>query len=150
MSKKRGVFATLILIPAIGIMVFSGCREKTHENMAARIIEEATEELGLNDGQVEHLNTIKEELVEKTREIREDHSSIKDAVIAQLKSDEIDQDKLVALITEHKAKMTETIPLFVSHLAEFHSTLTPEQKDKLVDHLEDMESGRRKHCFFRH
>jgi Spy/CpxP family protein refolding chaperone len=56
--------------------------------------------------------------------------------VAQLRSEEIDQELVKARIAEHRAKMDHIIDLLVVRLAEFHKTLTPEQKEKLVAKLE--------------
>jgi len=145
---RKGLFTVLVLVAAMGIMMFAGCREKSHEEVAQRIVEKVSEELALTEDQVGLLNTIAEELIDKAKEMKEEHSSVKDEVIGQLKSDEIDQEKLIGLATEHQAKMRELIPQCVSRLAEFHSTLSPEQKEKLVQHLEEMKDHCRKKCFF--
>jgi Spy/CpxP family protein refolding chaperone len=41
-----------------------------------------------------------------------------------------------ALIAQKREHMTEIIDLAVDRLAEFHATLTPEQREKLVAKLE--------------
>ena len=55
---------------------------------------------------------------------------------AQLRSEEIDQDRIKAMVTERRVKMEELIDLGIERLAEFHKTLTPEQREKLVAKLE--------------
>jgi hypothetical protein len=57
-------------------------------------------------------------------------------LITQLRSEEIDQDRLKSMFTTHKVKMEEVIDLAIVKLAEFHKTLSPEQREKLVAKLE--------------
>jgi Spy/CpxP family protein refolding chaperone len=57
-------------------------------------------------------------------------------LITQLRSEEIDQGRLKAMVTDHKNIMEELIDIGIVRLAEFHKTLTPEQREKLVAKLE--------------
>ena len=57
-------------------------------------------------------------------------------LVAQLRSEEIDQVRVKALVVEHRTKMDEMVDLTIARLAEFHRTLTPEQKDKLISKIE--------------
>jgi hypothetical protein len=41
-----------------------------------------------------------------------------------------------AVIAEHRAQMDEAVDLIVDRMVEFHKTLTPEQKEKLVAKIE--------------
>ena len=57
-------------------------------------------------------------------------------LVAQLKSEKIDTDSLKAMVNDHKNKMEELIDLGIDKLAEFHQTLSAEQREKLVAKLE--------------
>ena len=65
-----------------------------------------------------------------------DKESMHEELVTQLRSEEIDKVRVKALVGEHRAQMDEIIDLIVDRLAEFHKTLTPEQKDKLVAKIE--------------
>jgi Spy/CpxP family protein refolding chaperone len=56
--------------------------------------------------------------------------------VAELRKEEIDQQRLKDLISQKRAQMDEIIDLAVVRLAAFHSTLSPEQREKLVAKLE--------------
>jgi len=57
-------------------------------------------------------------------------------IVAQLGSEEINQERLKVLIAERRSQMDEFIDLALARLAEFHKTLTPEQRAKLVAKIE--------------
>jgi Spy/CpxP family protein refolding chaperone len=57
-------------------------------------------------------------------------------LVAQLRSEEIDQVRVKAVIAERRAQMDEIVDLIVVRLAEFHKTLTSEQKEKLIAKIE--------------
>ena len=65
-----------------------------------------------------------------------DKESMREELVAQLRSEEIDQERVKTLVAEHRAKMDEIVDLIVVRLAEFHKTLTPEQKEKLITKIE--------------
>ena len=57
-------------------------------------------------------------------------------LVAQLRREEIDKVRGKALVAEHRAQMDEILDLLVDRLAEFHKTLTPAQREKLVAKIE--------------
>jgi Spy/CpxP family protein refolding chaperone len=65
-----------------------------------------------------------------------DKESMHEELVAQLRSEEIDQVRVKAVIAERRAQMDEIVDLIVVRLAEFHKTLTPEQKEKLIAKIE--------------
>ena len=83
-----------------------------------------------------HLDQIKDDLLEKGMQMRADKAAMHGELVAQLRSEEIDQDRLKAMVTEHRVKMEALIDLGIDRLAEFHKTLTAEQREKLVAKLE--------------
>ena len=94
------------------------------------------ETLDLTEGQQEQLNLIKNELLEKGKQMRAGHHTMHEEIVAQLGSEEINQERLKVLIAERRSQMDEFIDLAVARLAEFHRTLTPEQRAKLVAKIE--------------
>ncbi len=74
--------------------------------------------------------------MEKAQQMHTNKESMHEELVAQLRSEEIDQALVKARIAEHREKMDHIIDLLVVRIAEFHKTLTPEQKEKLVTKLE--------------
>jgi Spy/CpxP family protein refolding chaperone len=105
-------------------------------------------ELKLTETQKEQLDRFKTELMIKAREVWVGYVNTMDEVGIQLRSDEFDQEHLKDVIAGKTAKRQELISLFITRLAEFHSTLTPEQRTKLVKKLEKMKKWRKRRCRF--
>ena len=135
MLKKR-LYVSLIAILLIGVAGFAGCRRHSPQHKAEFMVDYVAETLDLNEGQRAHLDQIKDELIEKGIKMRADKRAMHAELVAQLRSEEIDQDRLKAMVSDHKTKMEELIDLGIIRLAEFHRTLTPEQREKLVAKLE--------------
>jgi len=92
--------------------------------------------LDLNESQQAQLDQIKDELMAKAKGMHADKESLHEELVTQLRSEEIDQVRVKAVVAEHREKMDEIIDLVVVRLAEFHKTLTAEQKEKLIAKIE--------------
>jgi Spy/CpxP family protein refolding chaperone len=107
-----------------------------HISSSEFIVDYISETLDLNDSQQAQLNQIKDEVMTKARQMRTDKESMREEFVAQLRSEEIDEMRVKAVIAAHRAQMDEVVDLIVDRLSEFHKTLTPEQKEKLVAKIE--------------
>ena len=133
---KKGLYVLLIGILIAGLGLFTGCRRSSHAHKAEFLVDYISETLDLDATQQAQLNQIKDELMEKAQQMRAGRASMYGEIIAQLRSEEIDQARVMAIIAERRAQMNELIDLLVVRLAEFHKTLTQEQKEKLVAKIE--------------
>ena len=133
---KKGLYLSVIAVLLVGIAGLTGCRRHSPEHKAEFMVDYAAETLDLNDEQRAHLDQIKDELLEKAMGMREDKKAMHAELVVQLKSEKIDTDSLKAMVNDHKNKMEELIDLGIDKLAEFHQTLSAEQREKLVAKLE--------------
>jgi Spy/CpxP family protein refolding chaperone len=119
-----------------GVGFFSGCRPHGHHRGVEFAVDYVTEVLDLTEAQQQHLNQIKDELMAKREQMRAKKAEHHDEAVVLLLSEEIDQVRVKEIVAEHRVQMDEMIDLVVVRFAEFHHTLTPEQKTKLVKKLE--------------
>ena len=133
---KKGLSILLIGMLISGVSLFSGCRRHSHGHKAEFMVDYISETLDLSENQQAQLNQIKDQVMTKARQMHADNESMREELIAQLRSEEIDEVRVKAVIAEHRAQMDEVVDLVVDRLAEFHRTLTPEQKEKLVAKIE--------------
>ena len=133
---KKGLYTVLIVSLIFGVGLFSGCRNHGHGRGAEFAVDYVTDVLDLTEAQQAHLNQIKAEFMEKREQMHASKAQHYDEIIAQLGSEEIDQERVQVIIAEHRVQMDEMIDLAVVRIAEFHRTLTPEQKAKLVKKVE--------------
>jgi protein CpxP len=149
MTRKRGFIAGLTAVFLIVPFVSAGCGYRTPEKRADYIVKKITKGLDLNEAQQKQLETTKVEFLAKGQEMRTTHQSMKKELKQQLSSDKIDQTALLKIYADNKLKMDEIVFLFTERLAEFHSTLSPEQKTKLIAKLDKFEKrcSRRGRCY---
>ena len=133
---RKGLYILLIGILISGVGLFSGCRRHSHGHKAEFMVDYISEALDLNESQQAQLDQIKDELMAKAKGMHADKESLHEELVTQLRSEEIDQVRVKAVIAEHREKMDEIIDLVVVRLAEFHETLTAEQKEKLIAKIE--------------
>ncbi len=134
---KNRLYIVMMFGLILGVGLFSGCRNHGHGRGAEFAVDYVTEVLDLTEAQQTHLNEIKEEFMEKREQMRANKAKHYDEIIAMLGSEEIDQERARVIIAEHRAQMDEMIDLAVVRISEFHRTLTPEQRAKLVKKVED-------------
>ena len=133
---KKGAYILLVVVLISSLGFFSGCRRHSHAHKAEFMVDYITETLDLDESQQTQLNEIKDEVMLKAKQMHTDKESMREELIVQLRSEQIDQVRVKALIAEHRAKMDEIIDLLVERLSEFHRTLSSEQKEKLVAKIE--------------
>jgi len=137
----------IILIVAIAgaAFILGGCRPKSPEHIMNRVFKDITNKLNLSESQKTQLLSIKNELLEKGREMHEDRENIHKEISELILSDRIDPEEVKAKGKKKHAKMEELLDLTVDRLAEFHATLSPEQKRSLVELMEKHHKRRMKH-----
>ncbi len=133
---RKGLYIALMISLVFGVGFFSGCRPHGHGRGVEFAVDYVSEVLDLNEAQQAHLNQIKEEMMEKREQMHASKAKHLDEIIAQLRSEEIDQERVQVIIAENRVQMDEMIDLMVVRFAEFHRSLTPEQKAKLVKKVE--------------
>lgn len=134
--KKKTLTISLIAVPIIGLLTLAGCRHPGHQKGALFMMDYLTEVMYLTDEQQAQLDEIQDEIMAKAKDMRAEHKNMHAMIVAQLKSESINKEQLKANIANQRAQMDDLIDLAVERLAEFHQTLTPEQKDKLVNKIE--------------
>ena len=103
------------------------------------------DKLDLTADQREQLTLMAEEAKSKHGEMYSLRVAARAEVMEELRKKTIDKAKIDALYDDVKSRFDELYGLFSERLIAFHQSLTPEQKEKLIAH---MEKHHRKHnCF---
>lgn len=135
MVRKR-LTIVLICVFISSALLFSGCRSHSPNHKAEFMVDYLAETLDLDDGQRAQLDGIKEEFMVKAKEMHAQKEAMHAEFMAELRKEVINSDNLKGLIAQKRAQMDEMIDLALARLVEFHKTLSPEQKEKLVAKLE--------------
>jgi protein CpxP len=133
MKNTLLVLTALTLVFAAGMI--NGCRHERHPG-AEFVVDYLAESLDVNDAQRRQMEQIKSELLTKGMAMRATHLAVASEFKTLLAADELDQERLKQIVAEHRSRMDELVDLAIGRLAEFHRTLSPEQKAKLIDKME--------------
>jgi Spy/CpxP family protein refolding chaperone len=133
---KKGLTILTICVFVSAALIFSGCRAHSPHGKAEFMVDYIAETLDLNDQQRAQLDDIKAEFLAKAGELHANREAMRAELMAELRKEEIDQQRIKALISQKREQMAEMMDLAVVRLAEFHRTLSPDQKEKLVAKLE--------------
>ncbi len=137
MKKKQEVVAIVAIFLAV-LVLFSGCRQDPQAHKADKLINYLADELELTPAQKEMLEEFKEEMLERRDTMRSARRLQMEEVMTEIKKDAINKDRLMEMYNETKPKIDNMAMFIISSLVDFHSTLTPEQRTKLIDKLEKL------------
>ena len=129
----RVVVGTLVLA---GALVGAGChRHHTPSERADWMTSKIAKHLDLDDQQKAKLMAVRDEMVAARAESQQEHKAIMEDVIAQVKSDRLDQAKLTHLMERHQAEQKRVMQRLLPKAADWHATLRPDQKAEAVEHI---------------
>ena len=126
----------LICVFISGALIFTGCSSHYHQGKVEFMVDYIAETLDLTDPQREQLDGIKEEFMAKAKEMHAQKEAMHAELMAELRKEDINQENLKDLIAQKRAQMDDMIDLAMARLVEFHKTLSPEQREKLVAKVE--------------
>jgi Spy/CpxP family protein refolding chaperone len=92
--------------------------------------------LDLNEQQKTKLEAVHEVMRQAREQFHKERAELFEEIAAQIKSDQLDQAKVLQLLERRHALMNQVAPQVVAKVADLHASLTPEQKTKAVEHLE--------------
>jgi Spy/CpxP family protein refolding chaperone len=135
---------SLIAVMGLGSALFVGCNHRGHDRGAAFMLDYMAEALDLNENQQAMASSYKDEIMAKVKSMHSEKKQMHDEIKTQLAGETIDKLRVKALVAEHRTGMDEVIDLAVDRVAEFHATLSPEQRTKLISKLEKFEKRHRR------
>ena len=134
---RKKVFWIGIPVLVVAVALLGGCRHPSPEKMADRAVGKLTAELELNAAQQEQLRAVKADLLGKLAQMKKARKGTHDTLMAELQKDVLDRDALKKMAETRRANMAEISDLMMDRLVDFHGTLSPEQKKKLVQLIQD-------------
>ena len=142
MKKKSITILAVTLVSSL--LLFTGCKHHSSRG-SAFMLDYISESLDLRPEQEQELSGIRDELQAEVKRIHEENDQLYETLKAQLASEVIDRSIVRQQIADHRSRMDEVIDLAVDRLADFHATLTPEQRLKLVAKMEKFKERRDSH-----
>lgn len=143
MNNKRWIMAGLAGLVLMAATA-AGCRHHaTPAEKMDRVIGFLFDDLNLTAEQQGLLANYKSDILADLKNVRSAHDRAREEIMAQIGSEVMDQEQVLNVIGDVRTEIDELISLTVSRMAEFHKTLTAEQKQQLIQKLESL---RKLHC----
>ena len=138
---KRVMPVAVVGFLVLSGILFGGCIRKrimcsTPEQRAEFIVDRISSSLDLSKEQVGKLNKIKEEILARIKSRPNDREAFHNELIGLVKSDKLDRNMIENFIGKREERMKELKPFLLDKLVEFHSILTPEQRNRIVEKLD--------------
>ena len=129
----------LILVICAGGLFLAACQphQGRHSGMMFDLV---AYKLDLSEVQEEKLFAIKDEMKRLSREAMQEKQNHKQTLVDMINSDTLDQQQVLDMFQQHQEKIMAAAPSVIEKVAEFHASLTPDQKAKIVKKIESHES----------
>lgn len=126
---------------AISFVALIAChRHGGPEQRADWITGKISRELDLNDAQEAKLETVKQAFLENMKQHKGERSQSLDKVKQMISGDRLEAAQVKSLMAQRQKMMDESFDKVFGKVADFHASLTPEQKKKAVELIEKFES----------
>ena len=147
-KNRRRWYWSLGLLAAATIAVgLTGCgrcgwrhHDKDPAQRAEWITKKIASELDLNEAQKAKLELVKQEFLAQREKGKQEREEAFQTVLAQIRSKQLDTEKLQALIEQRHKRMGEAAPSVLKKIADFHASLSDEQKEKAAQKFEKFHS----------
>ncbi len=136
--KKKLIIATIICLGLVGTASAGFYMSKQDKvEIAVMFI---TKKLDLNNQQIDKLNVIVDAFEKAHEEHAQKRDEHKQQIIEMIQSDQIDQAKIQEMLNLKLQIIAEKSPEFIDKIADFHSLLSAEQKQIIVDKINQHKS----------
>ena len=135
----------VIAVGAAMVIGFLSWGAYAHRSHGSHRLNWIAKHLKLNDQQKVKLEAIHEAIRQAREEFRDERVALLDEVAAQIKSNQLDQTKALQLVEQRLARMNQAAPQIIVKVADLHATLTPEQKDEVLEHLDHLKERMQDH-----
>jgi len=131
---KRKVFSIVAgVVAVVGILFWGvGHAYRSPERRMAWI----AKRLNLDEQQKLKLEAVHEVMHQAREQFHQERAALFEEIAAQIQSERLNETKLLQLLEQRQAMMSQVAPQVIAKVAELHASLTPEQKTKVVEQLE--------------
>lgn len=128
----------LFTVLAVKGIAFARHIHKFADGPGAFLIDRISETLDLSSDQKAKVEKIKDQIKEKMESKKSERENKFDEFADEFKKDNIDRNKLLELGQKKEQEMKEMKEFMLDKIIEFHSILTPQQRNKAVEEMKNM------------
>lgn len=146
MSKLKKILLLLLGAGFLGSgLVACGHHNMDPEDKAEWVVKKINKELELNDAQLAKLNVLKDKVLSARKSMHENRQQHHEQVVALIQAPTLDQQQVLAMVQTHSDNLTRLSPDIVAALADVLDSLDSEQKQKLINHINEKSSHWERH-----
>ena len=139
MSKRKMFWIAVPLVAVLGVGgAIAGHKHFRGHHNPEHMVQHISETLELTEAQRQKLEAVKDAFVQSRAEMKQEKVDLMNQLIEEVRKPVMDQALVMELIEKRKAKFDVMAPRILGPVIEFHSSLTDEQKQKIVNRLESM------------
>jgi len=138
-SKFRFRFTSLLslaFVAFIAIGAMSGCK-MSPEKRAEKITDHVSDKLDLNDAQKAEFRKLADQATADFKALHASRKDLANEVEKQMLSPKAETAAIKKLASEQNTKRQELTGVWIDRIAEFHSKLSPQQKEKSLKLLKN-------------
>ena len=149
-AKKPSVslFLVVLLSLSLSATAFAGWWHKSPEERVGRFVEKMTSELSLNPEQEAALKESVAQVMAKAKEVKSSKQQLHELAKEQIQHGKIDKVRVKQAIAQHHQESEVVMNLALDHADAFLQTLSPEQRQQLLEQFEKMKNHRHGYGFF--
>jgi periplasmic protein CpxP/Spy len=145
MKKRIVLIGTLFSV--LFVSGLAACKHGSHFNgfdefEQQAVVNRVASRLDLNDSQKVQLQDIVGEMAARVKALHADRQARHQELADLVRQETVSRETVDRMIAEKFDRMKELADLAADRLIAFHATLTPEQREKLAAHIEDLAAGR--------
>ena len=129
MKSKKFCLKLMVLSCFAGL---TACGPKTPQERSARIQEKVKDKLELTEAQSASFGKVADAMVNARESLRADRQQMYDKVESLIAADAMSSDDVMAVVNPKLEQIRKEAQVISQTLAEFHGTLTPDQRAELV------------------
>lgn len=138
MNTRNIITVAAILVTFSMIAIGCGhrhCFNRSPEKKAQWVVNRIAGKLDMTDSQEKKLEKIKEEVLAKMEKYKTEHQSMHDEALQLVKKEKLTEADLEKLFAQREQRYRELKPFIIEKMVEFHTMLTPEQKNQLAEKM---------------
>ncbi len=138
-TRRLLIVGALVAIPTVGAVAWASDGERRGKYFRRHIdahLEDVLDDLEATPEQRQTINKAKEQIIAKVETYRTQRKEVRDELLAMLKADRVDTNRLNQLADEKAAEVKNLVSEIIPIVAEVHASLTPAQRQELAERAE--------------
>jgi Spy/CpxP family protein refolding chaperone len=142
--KRYGKWLLMLVTGSVITVLLAGCGPRHHspEERADWVTKKITSELELDDTQSAKLATLKTEMLEAGKVMKQRRDDSVDIIKGLLEQPTLDRNQALNLVESHTRTINDQAPRVVAALGDFYDSLRPEQQARLREKLQEFQQHR--------